>query len=186
MEDGGSDNTPLTGAKGSVKEGGIRVPSVIRWPAGLGTGKFETRLSVLDMLPTLLDAAGGTKLAVEPRDGRSFLPALRGEKALPPAPFVTQAFNGNQAIFHAQWKLLLRADGSKSLYDIEADPTETIDLAKTQKELVVRLEKRLAEMPIGADLTVPLWKVAMDPDEFGGVERRPPLAEFFDMELDQQ
>ena len=186
MEDGGSDNTPLTGAKGSVKEGGIRVPSVIRWPAGLGTGKFETRLSVLDMLPTLLDAAGGTKLAVEPHDGRSFLPALRGEKVLPPAPFVTQAFNGNQAIFHAQWKLLLRADGSKSLYDIDADPNEAIDLAKTQKELVVRLEKRLAEMPIGADLTVPLWKVAMDPDEFGGVERRPPLAEFFDMELDRQ
>ena len=75
---------------------------------------------------------------------------------------MTQAFNGNQAIFQAQWKLLLRADGSKSLYDIDADPTETIDLAKTQKELVVRLEKRLAEMPIGVDLTVPLWKVAMD------------------------
>ena len=179
-EDGGSDNTPLTGAKGSVKEGGIRVPGIIRWPAALGAGAFDTRLSVLDMLPTLLDAAGGAKLPVEPHDGRSFLRALRGEATLPPAPFVTQAFNGNRAIFHAQWKLLLRADGSKSLYDIDADPSETTDLAATQEELVARLEKRLAAMPVGADLAVPLWKVAMDPDEFGGVERKPPLAELYD------
>jgi arylsulfatase A-like enzyme len=179
-EDGGSDNTPLTGAKGSVKEGGIRVPGIIRWPAALGAGAFDTRLSVLDMLPTLLDAAGGAKLPVEPHDGRSFLRALRGEATLPPAPFVTQAFNGNRAIFHAQWKLLLRADGSKSLYDIDADPSETTDLAATQEELVARLEKRLAAMPMGADLAVPLWKVAMDPDEFGGVERKPPLAELYD------
>jgi arylsulfatase len=132
------------------------------------------------MLPTLLDAAGGAKLPVEPHDGRSFLRALRGEATLPPAPFVTQAFNGNRAIFHAQWKLLLRADGSKSLYDIDADPSETTDLAATQEELVARLEKRLAAMPMGADLAVPLWKVAMDPDEFGGVERKPPLAELYD------
>ncbi len=179
-EDGGSDNTPLTGAKGSVKEGGIRVPGIIRWPAALGAGVFDTRLSVLDMLPTLLDAAGGAKLPVEPHDGRSFLRALRGEATLPPAPFVTQAFNGNRAIFHAQWKLLLRADGSKSLYDIDADPSETTDLAATQEELVARLEKRLAAMPMGADLAVPLWKLAMDPDEFGGVERKPPLAELYD------
>jgi arylsulfatase A-like enzyme len=179
-EDGGSDNTPLTGAKGSVKEGGIRVPGIIRWPAALGAGAFDTRLSVLDMLPTLLDAAGGAKLPVEPHDGRSFLRALRGEATLPPAPFVTQAFNGNRAIFHKHWKLLLRADGSKSLYDIDADPSETTDLAATQEELVARLEKRLAAMPMGADLAVPLWKVAMDPDEFGGVERKPPLAELYD------
>ena len=116
-----------------MKEGGIRVPSVIRWPAGLGNGKFEARLSVLDMLPTLLDAAGGQSWRSNLMTGVVFC-QLYGEKALPPAPFVTQAFNGNQAI-PAQWKLLLRADGSKSLYDIDADPTETTDLAKTQKSL---------------------------------------------------
>ena len=129
---------------------------------------------------TLLDAAGGPSLSVEPHDGRSFLPALIGEKAMQPSPFVTEAFNGDQAIFHEQWKLLMRNDGTKSLYDIEADPLETTNLAAVQPAIVVRLEKRLAAMPKGENLAVPLWKVARDPDEFGGAERKPPLAELYD------
>jgi arylsulfatase A-like enzyme len=185
-EDGGADNTPLKGAKASVKEGGIRVPGIVRWPGNFAEGKFATRISVLDMLPTLLAAAGGAALPVEPHDGRNFLPALRGEKSLPPAPFVTQAFNGNQAIFDAQWKFLLQGDGTKLLYDIDADPSETTDLASARPDIVARLEKRLAALPKAKNLAVPLWKVAMDPDEFGGVERKPPLAEFVDRELDRQ
>ena len=179
-QDGGSDNAPLIGAKGSVKEGGIRVPGIVSWPAKFPQGKFATRLSVLDVLPTLLDAAGGPKLPVEPHDGRSFLSALSGAKTLPPSPFVTEAFNGNRAIFHAQWKLLLRDDGSKALYDIEADPTETANVAAAHPDIVARLEKRLAALPKGENLAVPLWKVAIDPDEFGGAERKPPLAELYD------
>ena len=179
-EDGGADNTPLTGAKGSVQEGGIRVPGIIRWPAKLPRGAFDTRLSVLDMLPTLLEAAGGPSLPVEPHDGRSFLAALSGAKTMSPSPFVTEAFNGTQAIFYEQWKLLLRPDGTKFLYNIDADPIEMTNLAAAQPAIVARLEKRLAAMPKGENLAVPLWKVARDPDEFGGVERKPPLAELYD------
>jgi hypothetical protein len=53
-------------------------------------------------------------------------------------------------------------------------------LAAAQPAIVARLEKRLAAMPRGENLAVPLWKVARDPDEFGGVERKPPLAELYD------
>ena len=179
-QDGGSDNAPLTGGKGSVKEGGIRVPGIVSWPTKFPQGQFTTRLSVLDVLPTLLDAAGGPTLPVEPHDGRSFLSALSGTKPVPPSPFVTQAFNGNQAIFDAQWKLLQRGDGTMALYDIDADPAETTNVAAAHPEIVARLEKRLAAMPRGENLAVPLWKVAMDPDEFGGEERKPPLAELYD------
>jgi arylsulfatase A-like enzyme len=156
------------------------VPGIIRWPDRLPPGAFDTRLSVLDILPTLLDAASGLSLPVEPHDGRSFLPALSGNKTMQPSPFVTEAFNGNQAIFYEHWKLLLRNDGTKSLYDIDADPLETTNLAAAQPALVARLEKRLAAMPKGENLAVPLWKVARDPDEFGGAERKPPLAELYD------
>jgi arylsulfatase A-like enzyme len=179
-EDGGSDNSPLTGAKGSVREGGIRVPGIVRWPEKMPRGKFDTRLSVLDILPTLLDAAKGPLLPVEPHDGRSFLSALRGQETIMPAPFITEAFNGTQAIFHAQWKLLQHNDGSKSLFDIHADPGEKRDVAMQHPDIVARLAQRLNAMPKGENLAVPLWKVAIDPDEFGGVERKPPLAELYD------
>ena len=79
-EDGGSDNSPLTGAKGSVREGGIRVPGIVRWPDKMPRGKFDTRLSVLDILPTLLDAAEGPLLPVEPMTAAVFFPPCAVKK----------------------------------------------------------------------------------------------------------
>ena len=50
----GGSNKPLPGAKHSVREGGVRVPAVIRWPAGLkGSRKFDTLMGYIDVLPTL-------------------------------------------------------------------------------------------------------------------------------------
>jgi len=102
--------------------------------------------------------------------------------AQPDAPFITQAFNGNTAVFHDKWKLLVNADGSAALYDINNDPTETENLAEQYADIVARLMRRLDNLPMGESLNVPIWKVAIDPDEFGGEERRPPMAEYFNSE----
>ena len=181
-EDGGSDNAPLRGAKGSVREGGIRVPAIISWPGTLTPEKFDTRFSIVDVLPTLMDLVGGEDKKVQPHDGRSYWPALSGRAAQPDAPFITQAFNGNTAVFHDKWKLLVNADGSAALYDINNDPTETENLAEQYADIVARLMRRLDNLPMGESLNVPIWKVAIDPDEFGGEERRPPMAEYFNSE----
>lgn len=181
-EDGGSDNAPLRGAKGSVLEGGIRVPAIVSWPGTLKPGPFETRLSVVDILPTLMDLAGGTQTQVQPHDGKSYWPALARGAAQPDAAFITQAFNGNTAVFHDKWKLRTLSDGSAVLFDIVADPTESENLAAQHGDIVARLLRRLDNLPKGENLNVPIWKVAMDPDEFGGEERRPPMAEYFNAE----
>lgn len=179
-EDGGADNTPLRGSKGSILEGGIRVPAIISWPGKFTKGQFNTRLSAIDVMPTLLEAAGGSDVATQPHDGRSYLKALTGEAEIPPSAFLTEAFNGGRAVFHDQWKLMVPLDGRDELYNIDADPREMNNVAAQYPDIVAQLKERLAAMPKGKNLAVPLWKVAIDPDEFGGEERKPPLAEYYD------
>lgn len=74
-------NCQLHGAKGSVYEGGIRVPMLLRWPAGVeGKRKMTAMVHFSDWFPTLLAMAGleiPSKLRI---DGVNVLPVLRGEK----------------------------------------------------------------------------------------------------------
>ena len=73
-------NCGFSGAKGTVYEGGIRVPLIIRWPAGLDGGRhFHQMVHFTDWLPTLLAAAGLEAGAEPPLDGWNILPVLRGE-----------------------------------------------------------------------------------------------------------
>lgn len=73
-------NCGFRGAKGSVHEGGIRVPLAIRWPAGLEGGRhFHDLVHFSDWLPTLCAAAGVEPPTDRPIDGVDILPALRGE-----------------------------------------------------------------------------------------------------------
>ena len=73
-------NAGFRGAKGSVYEGGIRVPMVIRWPAGLEGGRTVDELvHFTDWLPTLLGMIGAERPGGMPLDGGDVLPLLRGE-----------------------------------------------------------------------------------------------------------
>ena len=70
------DNAPLREGKGSMYEGGIRVPCIVRWPRQVRPGQIsKTPIHVVDWLPTLLDVAG---IKQTPEDGVSLLPLLRG------------------------------------------------------------------------------------------------------------
>ncbi|MEM0925273.1 MAG: sulfatase-like hydrolase/transferase, partial [Planctomycetota bacterium] len=71
------DSAPFRGGKGSMYEGGIRVPCLVRWPGVIASGSVcDTPIHVVDWLPTLLDAAG---IDAAEEDGLSLLPAFRGE-----------------------------------------------------------------------------------------------------------
>jgi arylsulfatase A-like enzyme len=107
-----SGNGPLNGGKATTWEGGIRVPFLLRWPAGLPAGKtYDQPVIQLDFLPTLLAAAGGTEPAGAKLDGVNLLPYLRGEKAGAPHAALYWRFGGQLAVRAGDWKLTKAVTG---------------------------------------------------------------------------
>jgi arylsulfatase A len=106
-------NCGFKGAKGSVYEGGIRVPMILRWPDGLTAGtEVDGLVHFTDWLPTLLQMAGVERPAGEPLDGVDVLPLLRGEVARdPPRRFwqwntYSPIGATNAAMRDGDWKLV--------------------------------------------------------------------------------
>ena len=106
-------NCNFNGAKGNVFEGGIRVPMLVRWPDGLPAGQRNDALvHYVDWLPTLIEAAGVSRVGGRPIDGVSVLPALRGEiPAAAPRRYwqwnrYTPQVECNAAIRNGRWKLV--------------------------------------------------------------------------------
>ena len=107
-------NCGLNGAKGSVLEGGVRVPMILRWPSGLESGSENHQLvQFIDWLPTFMDMADASPVnGMRPLDGASVLSQLRGE--IPPtAPKCFWQFSGyspigisNAAVRDGDWKLV--------------------------------------------------------------------------------
>jgi arylsulfatase A len=140
---------PLRGRKGSVYEGGIRVPMVAYWPGHVPQGTTTDRPAVLyDVLPTLLDLANAP--IPGDIDGHSFAPTLLG-RAQAPAPFLLWEFHGyggQQAVREGRWKLLRRnlrkGPEAFELYDLESDLGEQNDVAGRHPDVVARLAALLA------------------------------------------
>ena len=106
-------NGYLNGSKGSVLEGGIRVPAIVSWPAGLGGGRrVDELVHFTDWLPTLLAAAGEQPPRHLGLDGEDVLPLLRGEgKRVHARRFwqwnrYTPVANCNAAMRDGRWKLV--------------------------------------------------------------------------------
>lgn len=157
--DGGSAG-PLRGSKGSTWEGGVRVPTVVRWPGRIPAGTARSAVAgTIDVLPTLVGLAGG-KVPAEPViDGRDIAPLLTGrtETSSREAHYYFSGYN-LQAVRQGRWKLALapqpaghgkaKNEGTVSkvprLYDLEADIGETTDLAEREPAVVEKL-RSLAE-----------------------------------------
>ena len=164
---GGADSTffrsagALRGLKGSLYEGGIRVPFLASWPGTIPAGGTHgTRLYFPDVLPTLCELAGAT---VPPGvDGISFAPALRGERQ-PAHPFLYWEFSGyrgQQAVTAGDWKAvrqnLVAGRAVTELYDLAADPNEATDVAAANPAVVARLERLMTEQHVrSADFPLP-------------------------------
>lgn len=153
---GGADSTffrsagPLRGLKGSLYEGGIRVPFIARWPGRIRPGSTDdTRLYLPDVLPTLCELAGAR---VPPGlDGISFVPALTGGRQ-PGHDFLYWEFpsyTGQQAVIAGDWKAVRQNLNSgravTELYDLATDPNETTDVAAANPAVVARLDRLMAE-----------------------------------------
>lgn len=134
MEAGSS--LPLRGAKHSIYDGGVRLPTVIHWPRGGLTGgtAWDGLCGALDMFPTLMAMTGSPMPATRPLDGRNVWPALRARGASPVESYYW-AWHGQDAIRTAQWKLHRFFDHLE-LYDIRKDEGETTNLAAAHPAVV--------------------------------------------------
>jgi arylsulfatase len=140
---------PLRGRKGSVFEGGLRVPMIARWTRQIPPGTTSDHVcGFQDVLPTLLQVASG-KAAVG-HDGVSFLPTLRGERQQPGHPHLVWEFHGyggQQAIRMGNWKgvrrNLRKGLGRLELYDLANDVSESTDVAAQHPEVIAELEQIL-------------------------------------------
>jgi arylsulfatase len=154
---GQASNTPFRFYKGQTFAGGVRVPFLLSWPAGLGRADGDTGLRkqysyVTDITPTLLDLAGletpshRNGLPAQERDGVSIADVLRD--AAQPTPHTEQyaEFGGHRGFYRDGWKLLsLHTDPTRvddpqwQLFDVESDPAETTDVAHLFPEKVREL-----------------------------------------------
>jgi hypothetical protein len=139
-------NAGLRDWKGSVYDGGIRVPFFVRWPGGFAGNRDADRIAMtIDLAPTLLDIAGAAKEGRPAFDGVSLLPLLTGAAGAdiwPDRTLFTQWHRGdapepfrNCAVRTQRWKLVNGAE----LYDMPADPAEARDVAKENPEVIQQL-----------------------------------------------
>ena len=165
--DGGSDNTPLPGAKGMIAEGGVRVPAALWWPGNLEEGTHTQQMTITDVLPTLLEAIGSVGAIPENIDGRSQLDALKGG-ASDRADYAVSGLVDGAAIYRWPWKLM--ATDPPRLFNVVEDPLEQKDLAASEAELTSTLLARLSSFEFAEDPGLPLYDLIFDPDTFGGEE----------------
>lgn len=147
----------MRGRKGTVYEGGIRVPCFLRWPGKLEPNRQIDRIAAhIDLAPTILEACGVPKPADVPLDGVSLWPLITGKVAAadwPDRTLFSQWHRGDVPerfrafAARSQKYKLVRAEGPSApqppafeLFDIEADPYESVDVSSHQPEVVARLK----------------------------------------------
>jgi arylsulfatase A-like enzyme len=172
--EGGADNSPLRRGKGSVYEGGSRVPSLLYWPDHLQPRRIGEFVTVQDIVPTVLRVAGVE--TTDTFDGVDQWPLLRSGQAVPAPDYVTTGQDG-EALYRWPWKLIAPAQGDAELYHLADDPVEALDQAEAEAVRVAHMLRALREQPRAEPIHVPLWRVILDPDFFGGEEDRPPWSE---------
>jgi uncharacterized sulfatase len=147
----GSLNTPLTGEKGMLTDGGIRTPFVAAWPGTLPAGQvYEHPVINLDVAATANALAG---LPSDPAlDGVNLIPFVRGEKPGAPHDALFWRWRSQAAIRSDHWKLIFLGPDQKFLFDLDSPEGET--------------KNRLADFPaVAADLERKLraWDATLPP-----------------------
>jgi arylsulfatase A-like enzyme len=131
------------GKKGTLYEGGLRIPFVARWPGKIKPGRVSEHLSYFpDVMPTIAEAVGIS--APAGTDGVSILPELVGEAAAghkqAQHEYLYWEIGGWTAIRQGAWRAVRpKASQTWELYDLAADPSESKDLAKTRPEILAML-----------------------------------------------
>jgi len=164
-----TDNAPLRSGKGSLYEGGTRVPFIVRWPGQIKAGAAcDVPAIHVDMYPTLVALAGGRMPATQVFDGESLVPLMRQTDAKLARDAIYQHFPGYlgmgvdqwrttpvSLIQTGDWKLMeYLEDGRLELYNLRDDLGETRNLAATNPAKAQELHARLVAWR--ADVKAPM------------------------------
>lgn len=165
----GSVNRPWRGGKGSVYEGGVRVPAVIHWPAGELQGGSEcgVMMGAIDVFPTVKAIAGIDFSEGNQLDGQNVVELIRGSAETTRRPwfsYIAQGAPERIAVLEGSWKLVVtggpvttvplsHSDRVRKqpesikleLFDLDRDPSEGRNLAESKPEVVTQLLKKLYE-----------------------------------------
>jgi arylsulfatase len=166
---GGADSAffesagPLRGLKGSLYEGGIRVPLVARWTGHIAAGATSDQVAAFwDLLPTLCEVTGAE--TPSECDGVSLLPTFLGEPDRQAQHdylyWEFPGYGGQQAVRLGDWKAvrqnMLRPDNPDplriELYDLAADIGESTDVANQNPEVVAQAERIMREARVPSAL----------------------------------
>jgi arylsulfatase A-like enzyme len=155
----GSDNGPLRANKGTLYEGGVRVPFLVSWPQRIPAGIiYDAPVISLDVFATALAAAGVPVPADRKYDSVNLVPHLSGEKKTPPHERLLWRLRAKDfAIREGSWKLIEQQDKPAELYDLATDTGEQRNLAAENPDLANRLSGTLAE-----------WRKELQPPAFPG------------------
>ncbi|NBV84804.1 MAG: sulfatase [Verrucomicrobia bacterium] len=181
---GHNDNGPLAGGKGTVREGGVRVPLILRGP-GINAGACShVRASTVDLFPTIAALAQAKEALPRGIEGVSLVPALKGDSApvlsRPQEEFVVHfphydkdAQGPASTLLLGKYKLVrLYESGELRLYELAADLGETRDLAREQASLAADLDRRLSEYLKAVGAQMPTENPSYDPAKARPFEER--------------
>jgi len=143
------DNGPFRDGKGSLYEGGTRVPAVVNWPGHIKPGTVITgMMHVVDTYPTLIGLAGAKPDQNKPLDGLDMWPTISEGKPSPRTEVIYNIEPFRAGVRKGDWKLIWRTPlpASVELYNVTADPSEKNDVASRNPDKVMELEKRANEL----------------------------------------
>jgi arylsulfatase A-like enzyme len=140
-----ASNGDLRGGKGSLHEGGVRVPTVFYWQGKLKPAVVNAPAGMVDVMPTVLALAGAKGSPDHPFDGKDIWPVLADGRPSPHEDYLVnvEAFRG--AVRKGDWKLVKIAllPGRTELFDLAKDPGEKDNVADQFPEIVNDLSARL-------------------------------------------
>lgn len=172
----GSDNTPFRKGKMSVYEGGVRVPSFLYWEGRMPSKKVAGRITVQDVLPTLVSAVDLPVDEIPNLDGADRWDLIeQGADQAAPDYFIHSLYG--EAYYHGSWKLLVPESGEAELYNLKNDPTEQTNVIALHPEIAEDLMAKIDAEPRGDIVNPSILSVMWDPDFFGGEEDRKPWAD---------
>ncbi len=149
-----SRNAPLAHRKGTLWEGGIRVPLIMRWPGALPGGRTSSQVAItMDLTASILAASGTLAPNAHPPDGIDILPVLRGETEPVERDLywrIDRPDRQQRAIRSGGWKLL-EDGGQLLLFDLDHDPGERTELSGQHPDVVRRLRLMLDQWEADVD-----------------------------------
>ncbi len=145
------NNSPFRGEKGSLYEGGTRVPTIVSWPGHVKPGKVDAATQIIDWMPTLCKLAGYQATTNLQWDGVDLSNLLARHEPLEPRSLYAVAPGGkSRSIRQGDWKLIAHGPASSprlELFNISSDPQEKMNLADADPEraalLLAQLEQGL-------------------------------------------